>query len=66
MSGLNQYIANVPYAKVYRGFESLPLRIVVPRSPSGERGTTVFILFPADELISYRVDEARGSGKKNA
>jgi hypothetical protein len=38
----------------------------VPRSPSGERGTTVFILFPADELISYRVDEARGSGKKNA
>ena len=26
MSGLNQYIANVPYAKVYRGFESLPLR----------------------------------------
>ena len=26
VSGLNQYIANVPYAKVYRGFESLPLR----------------------------------------
>jgi len=26
----------------------------------------VFILLPADELISYRVDEARGSGKKNA
>ena len=26
MSGLNQYIANVPYAKVYRGFESLSLR----------------------------------------
>ena len=26
MSGLNQHIANVPYAKVYRGFESLSLR----------------------------------------
>ena len=26
VSGLNQYIANVPYAKVYRGFESLSLR----------------------------------------
>ena len=26
VSGLNQHIANVPYAKVYRGFESLPLR----------------------------------------
>ena len=26
VSGLNQHIANVPYTKVYRGFESLSLR----------------------------------------
>ena len=40
MSGLNQYIANVPYAKVYRGFESLPLRHIHIR-PNSYKSTII-------------------------
>ena len=49
VSGLNQYIANVPYAKVYRGFESLSLRH--NHVPSYSKSSHMSVSQVSDEVL---------------